>query len=78
MPKKGFTIVEIVIVVAVLAIAGLVAWRVWDMMHQKAPTPVQQSEEINSKQDLDRAVKTLDETNIDGDESAQLEGELSF
>lgn len=77
--KKGFTVVEIVIVVVVLVIAGLIAFRVWDSYNRQAPvTTEQQSEEVQTAEDLDKVDKTLDETNIEGDETKQLDAEVNF
>lgn len=77
--KKGFTVVEIVIVVVVLVIAGLIAFRVWDSYNRQGPvTTEQQSEEVQTAEDLDKVDKTLDETNIEGDETKHLDAEVNF
>jgi prepilin-type N-terminal cleavage/methylation domain-containing protein len=77
--KKGFTIVEIVIVVVVLVIAGLIAFRIWDSYNTQAPvTKEQRSEEVQTAEDLDKVDKMLDETNIEGDETNRLDAEVNF
>ena len=79
-PKKGFTVVEIVVVVVVLAIAGLIAWKVWSTMNApKAVAPLAPvSEEIKTTEDLNKADKALDDTNVEGDETSQLDAEVNF
>ena len=81
---KGFTIVEVVIVLAIVVLIGLIGWRVW-MANQTAgdtdQTDTTQSTEapaINSNEDLDQADQVLDETNLEGTESQQLDTETSF
>lgn len=80
--NKGFSIVEVVIVIAVVALIGLLIWRVWSANQTTdggtEPTQTQQVQDINSEQDLDKATEQLDETNIEGTESQQLDTETNF
>lgn len=81
--NKGFSIVEVLIVILVLALVGFIGWKVWDTMNQPTTdegTSQQQpaSDDMKSEEDLDKADKTLDDTNVDGTEAQQLELETSF
>jgi prepilin-type N-terminal cleavage/methylation domain-containing protein len=82
--NKGFSIVEIVIVVAVLALIGLTGWRVWDAnqgvetQDQTDTTQTDTAPAVNSDEDLEKADSALDETNVEGSESQQLDTETSF
>lgn len=81
--NKGFSIVEVVIVLAVVALIGLIGWRVWmaNQVTDDTPTDTVQTQDvqpINSDQDLDKASEQLDETNVEGTESQQLDTETSF
>lgn len=78
--NKGFSIVEVFIVILVLAVAVFIGWKVWDTMNtpKVAPPIAPASEEIKTDQDLDKADKTLNDTNIEGDEAQQLDAEVSF
>lgn len=80
--NKGFSIVEVLIIVLVLALIGFIGWKVWDSTNNPPSTDEtttqQAPKEIKTEEDLDKADKTLDETNIEGDEANQLETEVSF
>ena len=80
--NKGFSIVEVVIVLAVVALIGLIGWRVW-MANQPADSDtetvqVQDVQPINSDKDLDKASEQLEEMNVEGTESQQLDSQTSF
>ncbi len=81
--NKGFSIVEVVIVLVVIALIGLVGWRVWSANQptDSTQTETTQSDDaptINTDKDLDKASDQLDETNIEGTESQQLDTETNF
>ena len=82
--NKGFTIVEVMIVIVLIALVGFIGWRVWtanqqtDMQDVQTTTQTEEVPTINSEQDLDKATEQLDETNIEGSESQQLDTETSF
>lgn len=80
--NKGFSIVEIVIVVAIIALIGLIGFRVWDAnqstSEQTDTTQTDTAPSVNSDEDLDKADSALDETNLEGSESQQLDTETSF
>ena len=81
--NKGFSIVEVLLIVLVLALAGFLSWKVWDVMNtpkSSDQTTQQQStdDEVKSAEDLDKVDKTLDDTNLEGDEATQLDAETSF
>ena len=80
--NKGFSIVEVVIILAVVALIGLIGWRVW-MANQPADkdtetVQVQDVQPINSDKDLDKVSDQLDEMNVEGTESQQLDSQTSF
>ena len=80
--NKGFSIVEVVIILAVVALIGLIGWRVW-MANQPADSEtetvqVQDVQPIKSDKDLDKAASQLDEMNVEGSESQQLDSQTSF
>lgn len=80
--KQGFTIVEVVIILAVVALIGLLGWRVW-MANQPTDdgtetVQTQDVQPINSDADLDKAAEQLDATNVEGTESQQLDSETNF
>lgn len=80
--NKGFSIVEIVIVIAIIALIGLIGFRVWDAnqstTEQTDTTQTDTAPSVNSDEDLDKADSALDETNLEGSESQQLDTETSF
>lgn len=80
--NKGFSIVEIVIVVAIITLIGLIGFRVWDAnqstSEQTETTQTDTAPSVNSDEDLDKADSALDETNLEGSESQQLDTETSF
>lgn len=88
MNKKnlGFSAVEIVLVIVVVALLGFIGYRVWsannvDTAQQAAPTASQtagEAPQINNASDLNKASETLDNTNVNGNSSGQLESELSY
>lgn len=84
--NKGFSIVEVLIIVLVLALVGFIGWKVWDNLANKPAatndTTTQQettpATEVESKSDLDKVDKTLDDTNVDGNEVQQLDSQVNF
>lgn len=87
--RTGFTIVEVIIVIAVIGLAAVVGWRVWEANKstafdhsQAGSSSIRPASEIapkvSSDADLDKADKALDATNIDGTEAKQLDAETNF
>lgn len=80
--NKGFSIDEVVIVLAIVGLIGLIGWRVWSANQTTGEstetTQSQDARGINSEADLDTADEQLDATNIEGSESQQLDTETSF
>lgn len=85
--SAGFGLIEIVLVVVVLAIIGLIGYRVWDAnVNKSTQTSEQRSNEndendvpaINNSKDLDKAEETLDNADIDGNEEAELNEQTNF
>ncbi|HET7630116.1 MAG TPA: prepilin-type N-terminal cleavage/methylation domain-containing protein [Candidatus Saccharimonadales bacterium] len=86
--QRGFSIVEIIIVVAVIVVLALIGWRLWQRMGDDQPsdqtnsttsqTSQQQTPPINNAQDLDKASRRLNDVNVDGDYSKQLDQQTGF
>ena len=83
--QKGVGIIELLLIVAVVAIIGFLGWTFWNA--KNADNSQQQSESqqaesevpvINNAEDLDKASKTLDSTDIEGSDSKQIDTETSF
>ena len=83
--SKGFSLVEVMIVVVIVGLLGFIGWRVWDAMQTQPAedqngtsqtTPAET--DVESEADLDEASQTLDATNIEGSEPKQLESETTF
>lgn len=87
---KGFGIIEITFVVAVLAIGGLLGYKALEILSksntvstvntsaQTQQVNTDQAPAINGASDLDKSASTLDATNIDGTEADQLNTETTF
>ena len=73
--NSGFSILPALLLVFVVAIAGLVGWRVYDTQKPvKTDTSIStpatnstSSQQINTKSDLENDQKTLDSSSIDSD-----------
>lgn len=84
--SSGFSVVEILIVIAVVVLLGFIGYRVWSASNQPAaettPTTSQtqkdEAPQINEASDLNKADSALDSTNVEGDSSQQLESELQY
>jgi len=84
--EKGFSIIEGILIIIIIAIIGFVGWKAFDMLTtSKTITQTQQTEtntaqtvRVDSAADLDKADSTLNSTNIDGTESSQLTSETNF
>jgi Tfp pilus assembly protein PilE len=77
--ERGFSVVELLIIVAVLSLLGFVAYSFSNRMSdtseandQAASATVQPKDvpEVQSAKDLDEAQSTLDEVSIDDDTSS--------
>ncbi|HEY0964927.1 MAG TPA: hypothetical protein VGE13_00425 [Candidatus Saccharimonadales bacterium] len=90
--QKGFGAIEILIVIAVVIILGFLGWKAWEAYTDKpSDTSNQESKQqnntmpsesdiptIESESDLDKAEKMLDDTDIDGTESKDLESQTNL
>lgn len=79
--NKGFSIVEVMIIVLVITIAGFIGWKVWEATNApKAAAPIAPAgqSEVQTKEDLDTVDKELDSADIEGNELQQLESEVNF
>lgn len=86
--STGFSLVEILLVVAVVALLGFIGFRVWDansgQNNRPAATTTQEDGSrddapvINDASDLDKANRALDETDVEGNSSTQLESEVAY
>lgn len=90
--QNGFTIVEGVIIVVVIAIAGVVGYVAWNKFAAKddntasvstKTTSTKTSEEqeatpIKSSADLDKATSTLNSTSLDDSDATAAENQADF
>lgn len=81
--NKGFSLLEVIIILVVLTLIGLLGWRFWQANQSSSsttPTTTQTDDAptIKSDADLDKATQTLDNTNVEGNESKQLDSQTSF
>ena len=86
--QRGFSAVEVVIVVFVLAAISVTGYLAYNRMRSanKTPTAAEQKDKaatpsapsVNNADDLDKAARTLDATNLDASlsDSAELDSEL--
>lgn len=85
----GFSIVEVLIVVAVLVLVGLVGYNLYSMQQARSDSAADQqavaketpeAPTINDTSDLDKATATLDQIDPEANdlESAQLDSEAAF
>lgn len=80
--SRGFSIIEVVGVIGVVAVIGLVGFNVYARNQGKTDTATSSQQsgnggapEIKSSEDLTKADKALDDTNLDTDTS-QLDSQL--
>lgn len=81
--KSGFTLIEVMIIVLVVGIIGVIGWRVYDAYVNKpvannTPTTSQSAAKIENTSDLDKAVQSLDDTDVVGNYESQLNTETDF
>lgn len=82
--RKGFSLIEAIVIVVVLGLIGLVGVKAWDAFRANDTTSVNRGADsaaaptISTPSDLDKAAKFLDETDIDGQESATLDQQTDF
>lgn len=70
--QQGFHVVALLLVVAVIAVAGIIAWRMWP---QPAPTDTAQT--INGGDDLQKASQSLDDASLEGSlDPTQLDADI--
>lgn len=72
--NSGFSVVELLLIVAIIAVLGFVGWRVWDAQNKPVANQTNQSQSsdaplINKASDLDEASKAVD--NVDLSDSDQ-------
>ncbi|MBP7760565.1 prepilin-type N-terminal cleavage/methylation domain-containing protein [Candidatus Saccharibacteria bacterium] len=83
--QSGFSIIEVVLVFAVVVVVGLVGYNLYNMQqarNEQTATTQQKAaampESINSTSDLDAAAKALDATQLDSNaDTATLENDLN-
>lgn len=80
--RKGFTLVEAVVIVAVIGVLGLVGFKFWSAMHDqqaaKAPTTTSDVATVKKATDLDTVNKQLDSVNVAGSFDKDLDSASSF
>ncbi len=84
--NKGFSIVEILLVIAILVIFGFVGWKAWDTFFNNKTAETTQNQQIDTdsapsvtdNSGLDASSSTLDATTIDNTESTQLDAQTNF
>lgn len=81
--SQGFSVVEILLVVVIVAVLGFVGWRVWDTQFNKPATDTAQTNTVEAPavekaSDLDEAAKAVDDINLDSSDAelTELEKEL--
>jgi prepilin-type N-terminal cleavage/methylation domain-containing protein len=84
--NKGFSIVEILLVIAIIAIFGFVGWKAYDTFFNNKTATTAQTQQVNTdtapavidNSGLDASESTLNATIIDNSESAQLDAQTNF
>ena len=84
--NKGFGIIEVTLIFAVIAIAGFVGYKAVDMLSKDKTPDITQTAQVNTDQapavteasDLDKSTATLDAVDIDSTEAAQVDLETTF
>lgn len=79
--SHGFSIVELLIVVVVLAVIGIIGYRVWEARHvAQAPNTsvTAQATPINNLADLDKTDTELQNLDTDGSDISNLEAEINY
>ena len=81
---KGFSIVELLVIVGVLVLIGglgFVSWKSFNKSANENGTPVSNShtaEVITTEEDLNEAAKQLDQLDIEDEDSQQAESQATF
>lgn len=83
--QSGFSVFELVVIVAVLSIVGLGGWNIYQRSHKSGTASISKASEtpssasaITSSADLDKDGQTLDQTPIDtASDTAQLDSDLA-
>ena len=84
--QSGFSLFELVVIIAVLAIVGLGGWNIYQRSHRrtgevsttKVTKTLSSLPVITSSADLDKASQTLDQTVTDSSsDTAQLDNDLA-
>lgn len=83
--SKGFSLIEGLLVVAVITVVGVLGYRVWDANYNTGDSATQQvatsgdtTPQIESAKDLDAATVALDQVDIEGNAVSQLDSELTY
>lgn len=85
--QKGFGVVEAILILVVVGLLAFVGWRLWEANQEDflgtdststSQTTSKEAPEINNASDLDKATKTLKDTDIDGGYEQKLNSELDF
>lgn len=81
--RKGFSVVEIVLVVAVVALGGFIGYRFWGAMNHKqaavtAPATSSEVAPVTNSKDLDTISQQLDNVDVSGSFEQELDTASSF
>lgn len=82
--NKGFGVVEVIVAILIIGLIAFIGWRVWDAnsVSDSSQSTSQSGEgtatDVKSDNDLDKAVDTLDTTDIEGTESQDLDAQTNF
>lgn len=81
--QKGYTIVEVVVVVLVIGLLAFIGLRVWgsyssNELASNAPSTTDNVSPVKTAGDLAAVEKQLEDTDVDGSFEQDLNSELSF
>lgn len=82
--SHGFGIVPVVMVLAVLVVIGLIGYTLWNQTNNVSVDSTADQEvvdtapTIRNKEDLDTALRSLDDTDIAGTSTQDLDSESNF
>jgi len=84
--NKGFGVLEIVLVVAAIAVVGFVGWKAYVAFSNNKKADTSQSQQATTEQapavtdnaSLDKSAATLDAIDVGGTESTQFKSQANF
>jgi prepilin-type N-terminal cleavage/methylation domain-containing protein len=81
-PQKGFTLVEVVVVVLVIGLLGFIGVRVWGTYTSQElannSTTTENVQTLSSLKDVEAVEKQLDNIDVVGSFEQELDSEASF